>query len=307
MEGQLDEGGMTTGGNFLGLPPDETGFDAAEVVILPVPYDATASYRTGSRHGPQALIDASRQVELHDEELEMEPYRAGIHTAAPLGTHAGGPDEMGARVNRAVTEILERGKFPFLVGGDHSISVGAVQALASRFPRLAVLQFDAHADLRDIYQGTKWSHACVARRIHELGVQLVQLGVRAFSREEAEFSKEAGVTAFSARAILSDVTAVARALDSLDGPLYVTFDVDALDSGIMPSTGTPEPGGLDWHTVLALLKDACERHAVVGCDLVELSPVAGLVAPDFLAARLAYKMIAYRALSPGSTEGGEGE
>jgi agmatinase len=254
-----------------------------------------ASYRPGARLGPQAILETSRQLELYDEELEREPYRVGICTLPPLEPVAEGPEQMIARIKRVVSEVLAGGKFPLLLGGDHSITLGAVQALTAS-GKLSVLQLDAHADLRDEYQGTKWSHACVGRRIGELA-GLVQLGVRSLSREEAEFLEVSEITMITARTLLEDPRPAERAIDRLKDPLYITVDLDVLDPALMPAVGTPEPGGLDWQSTLALLRYASKTHRVVGCDLVELAPIPGLSAPDYLAAKLVYKMIGYWSLS----------
>lgn len=283
--------------DFLGVPPEFSNWERSRVALLPVPYDLTASYHAGARRGPQAVIDASHHCELYDEELQEEPYRVGIHTLTPVEVHAGGPDKMGTRVEVAVSDVLEAGKFPVVLGGDHSITVGAVRAFRERCPDLAVVQFDAHADLRHEYQGTKWSHACVGRRVVEMGISLTQIGVRTLSREEVEFlASTEVVTTVYARDVLADHRAAEHAIEELGvhRSVYITFDIDVLDPGIMPATGTPEPGGLDWYTTLAFLRRAFERHKVVGCDVVELAPISGFVAPDFLVAKLVYKLIGYR-------------
>jgi agmatinase len=295
MEERLIAEGITSPQAFAGLPPEHSNWERARVAIIPVPYDLTASYRSGARLGPQAILEASRQLELYDEELGMEPYRVGICTLPPLEPAAAGPEQMIARVERVVSEVLATGKLPLLLGGDHSITLGAVRALTSS-ERLSVLQLDAHADMRDEYQGTKWSHACVGCRIGELA-GLVQLGVRSLSREEAEFLKGSEITMITARSLLEDPRPAERAIDELADPLYITVDLDIFDPALMPAVGTPEPGGLDWQMVLALLRHAFETRRVVGCDLVELAPIPGLSAPDYLAAKLVYKMIGYWSLN----------
>jgi len=278
--------------NFL---PDEcAAWDASKVVVLPVPYDLTTSYQAGARRGPSAMIEASGQLELYDDELETEPYQVGIHTLAPLESVVSGPDAMAQRVAGSVKHILEAQKFPIVLGGDHSVTHGVIQAIKGRYARFSVLQLDAHADLRDRYQDSKWSHATVGRRISE-HARLVQLGIRSFSIEEAAYLKrtDANVTSVSAKTWHQDSKAVDVALENLEDPVYITIDLDVFDPAIMPATGTPEPGGLHWYQALAVLKQVFSKHTVIGCDVVELAPVPGMVAPDFLAAKLVYKLIGY--------------
>lgn len=277
---------------FAGIPEEYSHWEGAQVVLLPVPYDLTASYRPGARRGPQAILEASPQLELYDEELDLEPYRVGIHTLPPLEPVAQGPEAMIGRVCQAVGEIAAAGKFPIVLGGDHSITVGAVRALIPRYGKLSVLQLDAHADLRDEYQGTRWSHACVGRRIDELA-RLTQVGLRSLSHKEAEFLKKSGITAIYARELSDDLGAAEQAIAKLSDPVYITLDMDVFDPALVPAVGTPEPGGLGWQEVIAILKRVFETHRVVGCDVVELAPIPGLIAPDFLAAKLVYKLIGY--------------
>ena len=200
------------------------------------------------------------------------------------------------RIEHTTKQILKPRKFPIVLGGDHSITLGVVRALASEYGKLSVLQLDAHADLRDSYQGTKYSHACAGRRISEIA-RLFQVGIRSLSLEEAQFMKGSKVTTVYAREVLRDSKSSQKVLDALRDPVYITLDVDVFDPSIMPATGTPEPGGLDWLEILALLRHAFENHRVVGCDVVELAPIPGMVAPDFLTAKLVYKLIGYWSVS----------
>ena len=280
--------------NFCALSAEYASWDASKVVVLPVPYDLTTSYQPGARRGPAAIIEASAQLELYDDELATEPYQVGIHTLAPLGPVVSGPDAMAQRTARALTPILKAGKFPVVLGGDHAVTHGVIQAIQNRHDEFSVLQLDAHADLRDTYQGSQWSHATVGRRISERA-HLVQLGVRSFSSEEAAHLKQpnVNVTSVLARTWHDAPQTVEAALDQLQDPVYITIDLDVFDPSIMPATGTPEPGGLNWYQVLAVLKRVFERHTVMGCDVVELAPLPGMVAPDFLAAKLVYKLIGY--------------
>ena len=279
--------------NFGELAPEFSSFDSSCVVILPVPYDATTSWQPGTRHGPKAIIEASTHLELFDEELQSEPYRVGIHTLNPLQPSTSGPEETLQRVEQAVSFILEHEKFPVMLGGEHSITLGAVRPLLKKHKMLSVLQLDAHADLRDSFSGSRFNHACVARRIHELGVSLVQIGVRGMSTEEANYLKDSDVTTALAVDIQRDVSLIEEALAKLKSPVYITVDLDVFDPAVCPSVGTPEPGGLDWYTVLGILRVVSKAHEVLGFDVVELCPISGLIAADFLAAKLVYKLIGY--------------
>jgi len=264
----------------------------ATFVVVPVPYDLTSTYQSGSRRGPGAILDASGNMELYDEELGKETYRAGIHTLTPLAADARGPEEMVASVREQITKVLSQGKIPVMLGGEHSISFGAVQAAKEKYPALSVLQFDAHADLRDSYQGSLYSHASVARRIAGI-CPLVQVGIRSLSAEEAGLMNAGTVKTFTADCIHATDDWQEKVLEYLSGDLYVTIDLDVFDPAIMPSTGTPEPDGLMWRDVLGLLKKASRRCRIRGFDVVELAPVPGLVAPDFLAAKLIYRLMGY--------------
>ncbi|MBI5562093.1 MAG: agmatinase [Deltaproteobacteria bacterium] len=284
--------------NFGGLPKDALEGKHPRYSVLPVPYDLTASYVSGMRGGPRAIIEASTHMELYDDELGREPYLAGIETLPAMESTALGPDEMVKRVREAVEWILEAGRMPVLLGGEHSITLGMVQALLVRHPKMSVLHLDAHADMRDTYQDSPFNHACVARRISEL-CPIVQAGIRSLSVEEAEFlgqdarkGKNARVKTHYAREVLAGIDwdkAVARLSDDI----CITVDLDFFDPSIMPATGTPEPGGPLWHDALDALRAAIRKKNVVGFDVVELCPIPGLVAPDFLTAKLIYKMMGY--------------
>jgi agmatinase len=280
--------------NFLGLPEDDSGYDRARVVVLPVPYDSTTSYGAGARFGPGAILEASRQVELWDDELERTPSDVGVHTLAPLLPVMSGPAGMIDAVAEAADRSFADGKLLLMLGGEHSLSVGTVRACARHCGRLSILQIDAHADLRDSYEGTPLSHACAARRLLEFG-PVTGVGIRNLSVEEHQFVKETGYRIFWARDIARDREDrwIEQVVAGLTDPVYVTFDLDGLDPAVIPATGTPEPGGLGWYQALALLRRVGEARRVVGCDVVELAPAPGSHVSDFAAAKLAYKMIGY--------------
>ena len=276
---------------FLGAHPDESSQPA--VTLVPVPYDGTTSYRTGSRDGPRAIINASRQLEDYDLELDRDISEAGVQTAPELEPFAGGPEGMIDRVDRAVSETLTDGAIVGLLGGEHSITVGAVRAFRRRHPDLSVLYLDAHADMRDEYQGSAWSHACVARRVHEM-CPLLEVGVRSLSEAERRFIDDEDLPVFfwpNEAAVVDGI--LPEIADRLSNTVYVSIDLDALDPSIMAAVGTPEPGGMSWHAVTRLLRYVAERKRIVGFDIVELSPGEGPEACAFTAAKLAYKLIGY--------------
>ncbi len=276
--------------NFLGL--EGQSFEKAAAIVIPVPYDGTTKWTTwgaGARKGPAAVINASRNLETFDEELETDPSAKGIFTLGPLAPKKK-PEDVVKQVEAVVEKILGEKKFPLALGGEHSVTLGSARAAKKFFPRLTVLQFDAHADLRNEFEGTRFSHACVARRILDEGIRLVQVGVRSVCEEDwSVMKKNPGIKTFFAKDEWSadDIAAAC-------GPsVFVTFDLDALDPSIMPSTSTPEPGGLAWKEALSVLKLVGGEKTIVGADVVELSPVKNFFAPDFLAAKLAYKIIGY--------------
>jgi agmatinase len=284
--------------NFLGLPEEHAGFADAGVVILPVPYEATVSYMGGTRFGPRALLHASRFVELYDHELDAEPYTIGIHTLPPLMLSGAGPQAALDELRAAFDALLPTGKLVIMLGGEHSVSGPPILAHADRLPAgrtLSVLQLDAHADLRAEYEGTPLSHAAVMYRVHER-VNLVQVGIRSLTVEERRLmrARPDRITVVFGHELEGDGW-IDRAMEALGPDVYVTVDVDYFDPALMPSTGTPEPGGGHWYPTLRLLDRVFRERRVVGCDLVELAPLPGIVAPDFLAAKLVYKLIGFHA------------
>ncbi len=262
-------------------------------IIIPAPFDSTASYGTGARLGPSRILEASGQLELFDEELLAEPWKAGIFTEEALELPVI-PEKAEPVIHHAVAEVLSQNKVPVLLGGDHSVSIGAVRAAAEHFGPLDILHLDAHADLRDEYQGSSYSHACVMRRALEHG-NLIQAGIRSLSRKEWQFMESHQLRPIFASRIRQDYQ---RALDDIlslltGRPLYITIDVDCLDPSIMPATGTPEPGGLFWYEMTGILRAVMGRSELAGFDVVELAPVPGLHHGEFTAARLVYRMIGY--------------
>ncbi len=278
--------------NFGGIGPPHSDLETARAVVLPVPYDRTATYRKGAARGPEALIAASGNVELYDEELGIDTYTLGIHTAAPACDNDVPPEEMVGRVDRAVSRFLEVGKMVVTVGGEHSITAGAVAAYHRRYPGMTVVQLDAHADLRDSYEGSRHNHACVMRRVRELCPTL-SVGIRSLSREEADYLSEHPVPMITGPRVASGRDWIPEALDAVGDQVYVTVDVDFFDPASVPATGTPEPGGCDWYTALAFLRALSRRRRIVGFDIMELAPLPGEFSSDFLAAKLLYRMLGY--------------
>jgi agmatinase len=277
--------------NFGGIYP-ECSLRDAKFVVIPVPYDLTSTYQSGSRRGPAAIIEASTNMELYDEELKKETYLAGIHTTLPVAIDARGPKNMVNIVRRRISRIAKLDKIPVMLGGEHSVTLGAVQAMIEKYPELTVLQFDAHADLRDTYQGSPYNHACVARRISEI-CPLVQVGIRSMSKEEGDFLPQSKVKSYSADFVLEKKNWAETVCKDLRGDVFITIDLDVFDPSIMPATGTPEPGGLYWKDILQLLKLVSASCNIRGFDVVELAPLPGIVAPDFIAAKLIYRTMGY--------------
>ena len=280
----------TTPNNFLGLPEEFSGYERSQTVILPIPFDKTCSWLQGTSNGPRAIIDASRNLELYDIETKSEPYRQGIHTLAPVS----GDDSltMNEAVHSRVRELLADGKFVVSLGGEHSVSFGTIKAHAEKHKYLSVLQLDAHTDLRDSYEGNPFSHASVMARAKEVVDRVVAVGIRSMDRNELVHVVPDNI--FYAEVIREEPSWVREVVDRLTDNVYITLDVDVFDIGIMPSTGTPEPGGLSWYDVISLFKAVAQKKKIVGFDVVELMPSESNRAPDFMTAKVIYKLLAYR-------------
>ncbi|MFZ5448552.1 MAG: agmatinase [Thermodesulfobacteriota bacterium] len=281
--------------NFLdlrSLPAKE-----AEAVILPIPYEATTTYGAGTREGPEAILAASRQVELWDEDNNWDPAAAiRLATAPPILPEAAGPQAMLDKIKRVVQPWVSQGKFICALGGEHTITVALVQACQTRYPDFSVVALDAHADLRESYDGSKLSHACVMRRLYELGRPLTILGTRSYSKEEADLLRVAPrLKMFKARELDTPEgwEAALEYLKGIPGPVYLSIDLDALDPAVMPGVGTPEPGGLTYRQVLTIIETLAQRGPIIGLDLVELTPIPGHRVSEFTAARLLYKALGY--------------
>jgi agmatinase len=280
-------------GEFGGATPTTSDFDSARAVILPVPLDRTTSYVPGTRTGPHEILVASSHMELWDEETQTDVHGLGIFTLPEMEFPFATMDEVMVEIRRVAAELVNRGKFPIALGGEHSITPPIVAAVAARHPGLSVLQIDAHADLRDSFMGTPHNHACAMRRVLE-HAPCTQVGIRSLSTEEAAAVPSLNTTVFYDWNMRREPDWIARVVDTLSETVYITIDCDAFDPGIMPAVGTPEPGGLSWYEALALLRRVIESRRLVGCDIVELCPMPGNVAPNFLCAKLLYKILSYR-------------
>jgi len=272
------------------LPKEYSAPSSATVVIIPVPFDRTSTWLKGADKGPAAIIEASAHMELYDIETDSEVYKKGIFTAEPVDGHLL-PEEMVEMVAEQVSRYRRDNKFVVVLGGEHSVSFGSVREHAADYPDLTVLQLDAHSDLRNEYEGSKYNHACVMTRISEL-CPIVQVGIRSMDSSEKKVLDTSSV--IGAREILTNKNWIDDVLSKLSQNVYVTIDLDVFDPSIMPSTGTPEPGGLLWYDVLELMKTVFENRNVVGFDVVELCPNERNKAPDFLAAKLIYKLLSYK-------------
>lgn len=275
-------------GAFGGLP-EAPVYDGARFAVLPIPYDGTSTWQKGADKGPEALLAASANMELYDIETDSEPWRAGIVTMAAQDGFAT-PEAMVESVRAEAAALIADGRLVVGLGGEHSVSIGLIQAHAARWPGLTVLQFDAHGDSRDQYEGSKCNHACVMARAAECA-EYVAVGIR--SMDVAERAKLVPGRTIFAHEIEDTAVTARRILERIKGPVYITIDLDVLDPSEMPSTGTPEPGGLTYRQLRDLLRVVCRERQVVGFDVVELMPRPEDRAPDFLAARLVYQLMAY--------------
>ncbi|MEJ2355338.1 MAG: agmatinase [candidate division WOR-3 bacterium] len=275
--------------NFGDLSDKYQNYKYSKIVILPVPFDKTSSWLTGSDKGPKAIIEASMNMELYDIETDSEVYKKGIFTSEEILSN--NSDKMIERVYTKVTELIKEDKFIVTLGGEHTVSFPVIKAHYENYDHISILQLDAHSDMRDSYFGNKYSHACVMARVKELTENIISVGIRSTASSELSNIKKENV--FFAMDIYDSKEWIKKAIDKLGKNVYITLDLDVFDPSVMPSTGTPEPGGLDWYIVLKLLKGVCKHRNLVGFDVVELCPTENK-APDFLAAKLIYKLLSYK-------------
>lgn len=291
---------------FLGSGA-QVDYPAAQVVILPIPYEATTTYRKGCQAGPAALLEASEQLEYYDEELDCEVcFEMGIHTHRPIADTGNGTMVSAAQMlevtQNTVRRLAEDGKFVIAVGGEHSITTGVVAGYMQAYPDepFTVVQIDAHGDLRHEYEGSIHNHACVMRRIVDMGLPTLPIGIRSICKEEADLIKERQIPVFWGREVAEDPNWIDRAIAAIETErVFITIDLDGIDPGLIPGVGTPQPGGLSWYSCLRFLRRLFETRSVIGCDIMELAPLPESVVSEFTAATLAYKLIGYQMLSQG--------
>lgn len=281
--------------NYANLEEEYATFKKSKVAILQVPFEKTTTYVKGTKSGPDAIIKASKYMELFDDELNQETFKIGMHTAEPLFVENLSSEEMMTKVDAAMSELLKANKFPVMLGGEHSVSIGAVKAFKETYPNISVLQLDAHYDLRNEYFGSKFNHGCVARRISEI-CPLVQAGVRSLSKEEKDYlagQVNGKVKTISVYDILDMPMWKDAITKHLSENVYITIDLDVFDPSLVPAVGTPEPGGIGWYETLDLLREVAKDKKVVGFDVVELCPIKDQISSDFLAAKLIYRLLGY--------------
>jgi len=266
-----------------------TQFKKAKAVILPVPYEGTVFYRHGTSWGPKAIIDASCNMETYDIELKKDINEVGIYTFDEVKPEASSPEKMVNELEKIFDKIIKFKKFPVMLGGEHSITTGPVRAFRKKYKDLTVLQLDAHADLRDEWEGTKFSHACVMRRCREI-TNVVQVGIRSMSEAEMQYVEKNKINTI----FYSPELNAQKVLKHLTKNVYLTVDLDAFNPALMPAVGTPEPGGIIWYPFLEFLREIFKKVKIVGADVVELSPISGNIAPDFMAAVIVNKILGYK-------------
>jgi agmatinase len=278
--------------NFGGLLKKFSEYKTAKIAVLPIPFDHSVSWQKGAAKGPAAIIAASQQVELYDIEMDKEVYRQGIFTAKPVVTE--NPQKMIKEAYARTSAFLKDQKFVISLGGDHSVALGPIMAHHDYLGAISVLHLDAHADMRDSYDGNKYSHASVMARVKELGLNIVSVGIRSMDITEKSAWKKGNLFLAADIYNLNEKKWIAEVVKKLGKKVYISLDVDVFDSSLVSSTGTPEPGGLGWYQVMHLLRAVCEAREVVGCDVVELAPANNNKAADFLIAKMIYKLLSYK-------------
>ena len=281
---------MKQNSTYAGIPDSYATSEKSKIVLIPVPYDGTSTWKKGADKGPDAFLAASENMELYDIETDSEVYKQGVFLSPPV-TENSSPEAMVAAVAEKVKSYLNRNKFVTLFGGEHSISIGSIRAFSKFYENLTVVQIDAHADLRQSYEGSTCNHACALYEASQT-THLIQVGIRSMEHNEKSVMNLDNV--FFAHEMESDEYWIEQAIERMTDNVYITFDLDALDPSILPATGTPEPGGMVWYETLAFLREVFKEKNVVGFDIVELCPEPALYASDFLAAKLYYKMLSYK-------------
>jgi agmatinase len=269
-------------------------YQESEIIIVPVPYDETSTWMKGADKGPDAILEASVNLEFYDIETSSEAHLKGIFTVPPV-VQKESPELLAEEVCNRVMTLLSENKFPVIIGGNHTVSIGSVKAFSQKFKNLTVLQLDAHSDLRQEYEGSKLNHACAMARAREFA-PIVQVGIRSMSAEEVQFTERDRI--FYSHELYYNKDLYKKAIDKLSGNVYITIDLDVFDPSIMPSTGTPEPGGPPYFELLHFMRDVIKNRNVVGFDVVELCPSATNKSPDFIAAKIIYQLLSYKFASP---------
>ncbi len=274
---------------FLGFDIAPASYDEARIHIIPVEMEKSVSYGSGTAAGPRAILEASLQLEAFDG--SAVPGQAGMHTHKPLPCRSAAVEHDLDAIGAEVAGVLNKKGLPVILGGEHTVTLGALRPFAAGNKRVGVVQFDAHADLRESYGGNRFSHACVMRRVHEMGLPFVQIGVRSLCQEEDRFRRGHNIVCLDAEQIYRGGIPAAPLPDDFPEQIYITFDVDCFDAALMPATGTPEPGGFNWYQAMDLLGAVCRGRQLCGFDVVELAPIPALHGPDYTAAKLVYRLI----------------
>jgi agmatinase len=278
--------------NFLGLDGDFTDFEKSKFVVLPISYDKTASFLKGTAQAPKRIIEVSEQLELFDEQLAEEFYLCGIHTHKQIGSNNLTPEELFDEVYRTAKKLYSQNKTILGLGGEHSVSIGLIKCANENHKNMSVLQIDAHADLRDEYEDSKLSHACVMKRVFDMGIPAIGVGIRSFDKAQYEFMLQNNLDIYTPWRISASPKWIDEIVSKLSDNVYITLDIDGLDCSVVPGTGTPEPGGLSYQQVVDLIIKIGRTKKIVGADIVEVMPIAASHTSEFIAARLAYKLIA---------------
>ena len=265
-------------------------YAASKIIIVPVPYDETSTWMKGADKGPDAIMEASVNLEFYDIETDSEAHLNGIHTIEPLREKRS-PEKLVSSVYDKISALLNEEKFPVVVGGNHTVSIGSARAFSEYFKDLSILQLDAHSDLRPEYEGSGYNHACAMARIGEFG-PLVQVGIRSMSRDEASIADRNRI--FPSHELYLDKSKYRKAIEMLTDNVYITIDLDVFDPSLMPSTGTPEPGGPEYYEIMNFLKEVIKSRTVVGFDVVELCHSPVNKTPDFVAAKIIYQLLSYK-------------
>lgn len=281
--------------NLFGL--EDSTYEKAKAVVFQIPYDSTTTYKSGARDGPHAVIEASRSIEFYSEELDFDISKIGIYTLDEIAPNLNSPEEMVKIIEKEVSQVLDDSKIPFLIGGEHTVAIGGIRAVAKKNKEFSVIQFDAHSDYRDEYAGSKFCHACVMARARDVCSSCFSVGIRSIDEESArKYGKDILYRKDMRKMSIDEI--VNTIVKRTKSKVYITLDLDVLDPSEMPSTGTPEPDGLRFHELAAILKGVLAKKELIGMDFDELSPIGGMVAPNYLVAKLMFLTMGYAFCMP---------